>query len=629
MAQPRRSLPALAAGDRVLIRRGTTLTVPGDYDPGRDDVVFDSYLAAADAADAPKPVWTLSGSANFVVWTGNNSGVVFRNLQFVVPFGQTGRPAFRLSTSVPVRIGLVLEDCDFVGDDGAFIGLFSAPHEGFTVRRCTFTCARAASFSYGASGCVFLKASEGPAPFMVSNMVWDGNRITSPNGPGVLIRSGSASDDNAIRHSGKFFNATFRANRVHGCGTSGVFLRCGFNAQVTIPEAGRHYGWDGLVFEDNVVEDNGGSGASIGPNIDDTVRRTVIQRNRIWNNGRRNGTTGGLQLMGLRNALIQDNDCRDNWTTSVFDGVNLFLDVFDEATSAMQTSGAVGCVVRRNYCSGARGAGGADYAAWLQQQNPNSSNAPSSGIRLYFARGNYVYSNILFDNGSGIACDKSADNVIFNNTIRRCTMGFYDGVGMATRGTVFVNNVTIDCDWDHYGLGMDGWSPAQPSNGPIELDAVDGHFVSFIGPGQFLLVRNGVGARNFFIRETTDPNGRLGLAVISWRDSEDRVDATVLRPFSARQFASGALSIGSLEPYASAGRRTNARYGARVGSLREMTTGPGDITADPMISGAFVPQPGSPLVGAGEAPPLTPFEQITDARLQPFRLPPTIGALES
>jgi parallel beta-helix repeat protein len=604
------------------------LIVPGDYDPGQDDIAFDSYAGPGDAADAQKPVWTLSGSANFIVWTGNNSGMSFRNIKFVVPLGQTGRPAFRLTTSVPVRVGLVLEDCDFVGDDGAFVGLISARHDGLTVRRCTFSCARAASFSYGASGCVFLKASDGTAPFTVDDMVWEGNRITNTNGPGIQIRSGSSGDDNLVRYSGKFVGATFRDNQIRGCGTFGVFLRCGFNPLVTIPEAARHHGWDGLVFEDNVIEDNGGAGASVGPNIVDTARRTVIQRNRIWNNGRRNGTTGGLQLMGLRHALIQDNDCRDNWTTSTFDGVNLFLDVFDEANSAMQTSGALGCIVRRNYCSGARGAGGADYAAWLQEQNPNSSNAPSSGIRLYFARGNFVYANILFDNGSGIACDKSADNVIFNNTIRRCTMGFYDGVGMSTRGTVFINNVTLDCDWDHYGLGMDGWSPATACTAPIELEALDGQFVAFIGPGQFLTVRGGVGARNFFIREAADTDGTLGLAVISWRESEDQVNATVLRPFSTRQFAVGGLLIGSMEPYTDAGRRSNARFSARVGSLRAMSPGQGDIVIEPMISSAFAPQPGSPLVGTGGALPPTPFEQVTDAAMKPYRSPPTVGALE-
>jgi len=629
--RPLRSLPVLAAGDRVLIRRGTTLVVPGDYDPGVDDVAFDSYLGDGDTAATPKPVWTLSGTRNFIVWTGNNSGVVFRNLRFVVPPGQTGRPAFRLSTTVPIGIGLVLEDCDFVGDDGAFVGLISAPHQGLTVRRCTFACARAENFSYGASGCVFLKASDALAAFSVDNMAWDGNRISSPNGPGLQIRSGSASDDNVTRFSGRFVNATFRANRIHDCGTTGVFLICGFNRSVTIPEAGRHYGWDGLVFEDNVVEDNGGSGVSIGPNLVDTVRRTVIQRNRVWNNGRRNGTTGGLQLMGLRNALIQDNDCRDNWTTSDFDGVNLFLDIIDAATSAMQTSGAVGCIVRRNYCSGARGAGGADYAAWLREQNPNSSNAPSSGIRLYFGGGNFVYANVLIDNGSGIACDKSADNVIFNNTIRGCTMGFYDGVGTVSRGTVFVNNLTLDCDWDHYGLGADGWDPVRPTAGPgpIELDAVDGHYVGFSGAGQFHTVRFGVGARNFFIRETADLDGRLGLAVVSWKDSDDRVNATILRPFSARRFAPGALSIGSIEPYAATGRRSNARHGARVGSLREMSAGAGDVLSDPRIDAASRPQPGSPLLRSGDALPTTPFEQITDAAGRGFTVPPAIGAYEA
>jgi parallel beta-helix repeat protein len=628
-AAPRRTLPALRGGERVLIRRGTTLIVPGDYDPAADDVEFDGYLAPGDAADAPKPIWTLSGTRNFIVWTGNNNGVVFRNLRFVVPFGQTGRPAIRLSATVPIRVGLVMEDCDVTGDDGALVGLISADYEALTLRRCTFTCARAASFSHGASGCVFIKASGGAAAFAVTNMLWEGNRISNPSGPGMQIRSGSPTDDNAGRFAGKFVNATLRGNRFGDCGTTGVFLVCGFHGGVKIPEAGRHYGWDGLVFEDNVIENNGGSGASIGPNLADTERRTVIQRNRVWNNGHRNGTTGGLQLMGLSRALIQDNDCRDNWTTSDFDGVNLFLDIIDAATSAMQTSGAVGCVVRRNYCSGARGAGGADFAAWLAQQNPNSSNAPSSGIRVYFGRGNFVYANVLVDNGSGIACDKSADNVIFNNTIRRCTMGFYDGVGLATRGTRFFNNVTVDCDWDHYGLGLEGWTEVLPSTAEIRLDALDGHYVGFTGNGQFALVRDGVHGRNFFIRETADAAGTLGLAVVSWRDSEHRVNATVLRPFSALVFAAGALSIGSMEPYAPSGRHSNARHGARVGSLRQFAPGAGDVTADPLLGTGGAPLAGSPLLGAGAPLPASPFDEITDAARRAFRSPPSIGAFEA
>jgi parallel beta-helix repeat protein len=626
--RPRRSLPTLAARDRVLLRRGTTLVVPGDYDPRADDVSFDAYLGSGDPASAERPTWTLSGRENFVIWTGDNEGLAFRNIRFYVPPGQTGRPALRLSVSKGIRRGVLLEDCDVIGDDGALVGLLSAPCAGLTVRRCVFACARASSFAYGASGCIFIKASEGTAPFSVTDMLWEDNRITSVNGPGLQIRSGSSSDDNVTRFSGRFINATLRRNRVSDCATSGVFLRCGFHAGVRVRSAAEHYGWDGLMFEDNVVENNGGSGVSIGPNTTDSTRRTTIQRNRVWNNGRRNGTTGGLQLMGLNAALIQDNDCRGNWTTSDFDGVNLFLDVWDEATLEMQTTGARNCVVTRNYCAEARGAGGSDYAAWLAEQNPNSSNAPSSGIRLYFARGNAVFSNVLVDNGSGIACDKSADNVIFNNTVRRSTMGFYEGVGMGTRGNVFANNVSLDCDWDFYGLGAEGWSPVVPTSAEVVLDATDGSFVRFEGDAQFAAVRFAVGGRNFFIRESADDTARLGLAVISWKSSDRAVNATVLRPFSALRYAAGALAVGSIEPPLTQGRARNARHGARVGSLREQPAGLGDILADPLLDTDNAPQSASPLRSAGTAPPPVPFGPLTDAAGRPFESPPSVGAFQ-
>jgi hypothetical protein len=628
LLRPRRSLPTLAARERVFIRRGTTLTVPGDYDPRADDVSFDAYSAPGDPPGADRPTWTLSGRENFIVWTGDNEGLVFRNIRFLVPAGQTGRPALRLSVSRNIQRGLLLEDCEVIGDDGALVGLLGADCDGLTVRRCVFSCARAGSFAYGASGCVFIKASEGAAPFSVTRMLWEDNRITSINGPGLQIRSGSSSDDNARRFSGRFVDATFRRNRVSDCATSGVFLRCGFHPGVAVSSAAAHYGWDGLVFEDNVIENNGGSGVSIGPNIVDSRRRTTIQRNRVWNNGRRNGTTGGLQLMGLNGALIQDNDCRGNWTTSDFDGVNLFLDVWDEATLEMQTTGARGCVVTRNYCAGARGAGGADFAAWLAQQNPNSSNAPSSGIRLYFARGNAVFANVLIDNGSGVACDKSADNAVFNNTVRRCTMGFYEGVGMGTRGNVFVNNVSLECDWDFYGLGGDGWSPVLPTSAEVVLDATDGSFVRFEGEGQFAAVRFGVGGRNFFIRESRDDASRLGLAVISWKSSDRAVNATVLRPFSGLRFAAGDLSVGSMEPALPSGRARNARHGARVGSLREQPPGQGDILTDPLLDADNAPSMASPLRSAGAMPPPVPFGALADAAGRPFASPPSIGAFQ-
>lgn len=626
---PRRSLPQLAPGDTVLLRRGSTLQVLGDYDPRVAHVSFDAYALPTDPPDLPKPTWTLSATANFIVWTGDLEGLAFRNIRFLVPPGQTGRPAFRLSVRIPLQQAPVFEHCDFIGDDGAFYADLSSDCSGLSFTGCSFTCARAVSFSYGRSACVFMLATSGTRPFEVRDMRWDGNDVTHPAGLGMLIRSGSRTDDDAVTFAGRFVDASFRGNRWHHCATSGVFLRCGFHAAMRIDDAA-HYGWDGLLFEDNLVEHNGGSGASIGPNVRDSGRMTTIQRNRVLDNGRLHGTTGGLQLMGLRHALVQDNECRDNWTTDVFDGVNLFMDIFDEATDEMQTAGAVGCVVRRNTCSGARGAGGADYAGWLavQDDNPNSSNAPSSGIRLYFARGNHVYANLLVDNGSGIACDKSADNLIFNNTASACTMGYYDGVGLATRGNRFANNVSIGCDWDVYGLGTDGWTLPEPNGAEVVLSDTEGTAVLMTGAAQFVRVRSGVGSRNFFVRERADTQAGAGLAVLSMKHGDDEVQVHVLRPFSALRFAAGTLLVGAMEPYLPLGFERNARFAARIGSLKEIAPGLGDVLAFPQLDAAWVPQAGSPLRAAGAPQPATALVPITDKAGRPFAVPPSIGAFE-
>ncbi len=613
----------------MLLRGGTTLVELGDYDPRVPDVRFDSYALASDPVGTSKPVWTLSATANFIVWTGDLEGLVFRNIVFAVPPGQTGRPAFRLTVRRPLLRAPVFEVCDFVGDDGSFYADISADCAGLSFRACTFTCARALSYTYGASAAVFILATSGGRPFDVSGMVWEDNQITHPAGLGMLIRSGSSSDDDQLRFAGRFVDAAFRRNRWHDCATSGVFLRCGFHGAITI-DAARHYGWDGLLFEDNVIENNGGAGASIGSNVRDTHRITTIQRNRVIGNGRLHGTTGGLQLMGLRGALVQDNECRDNWTTGLFDGVNLFMDIFDEATDEMQTAGAVGCVVRRNVCSGARGAGGAGYADWLAQQhdNPNSSNAPSSGIRLYFAHGNHVYANVLGDNGSGVACDKSADNWIFNNTAVGCTMGYYDGVGLGTRGNHYLNNLSFDCDWDHYGLGTDGWTLPEATSGEVALSAVQGTVVILSGAGQFPLVRWAVAGRNFFVRERADLQGDGGLAVVSVKHSDDEVQVHVLRPFSSLRFAAGELLIGAMEPYLALGRERNARCAARVGSLKEIPPGVDDVLLYPQLDANLAPYASSPLRGAGAPHPEALLAPITDKSGRPFGHAPTIGAFE-
>ena len=628
-ASARRSLPALASGDTVLLRRGTTLEVLGDYDPKVAEVAFDAYLGEGDAADLPRPVWTLSAQANFIVWTGDLEGLAFRNISFRVAAGQTGRPAFRLTIRRPLARAPLFEDCEFVGDDGSFYADIAEDCEGLSFRRCTFTCARGLSFSFGGSAAVFILATSGSRPFAVTNMVWEDNRITHPTGLGMLIRSGSSSDDDVQRFAGRFVDASFRRNRWHDCGTSGVFLRCGFHDAATV-EGASHYGWDGLHFEDNVIEDNGGAGASIGSNVRDTHRVTTIQRNQVLNNGRVHGTTGGMQLMGLRHALVQDNVCTGNWTTAPFDGVNLFMDIFDEATSEMQTAGAVGCVVRRNLCSGARGAGGAGYAQWLAEQrdNPNSSNAPSSGIRLYFAHGNQVYANLLVDNGSGVACDKSADNDIFNNTAVACTMGYYDGVGLATRANRFFNNVSFDCDWDIYGLGTDGWTLPEPNTAEVALTGLQGSWVGLSGTAQFSLVRYGVGGRNFFVRERNDPLATRGLAVVSMKQGEDEIRVNVLRPFSALRFGPGELLVGAMEAYQAGHLKRNARNAARVGSMKEIPAGPDDVLDYPQLDTNWVPHPSSPLRGSGAAQPASGLAPITDKAGNPYGAQPTIGAFE-
>lgn len=627
--EARRTLPALRAGDTVLMRRGTTYRFDGNFDPGQDDIVFDAYSADGDPATAPRPVWTTSSPGQAVVWLVNRQRIVLRNLRVAVEPMTTGWPAIRFGNRRPVTQGLLIENCEVVGDDGALQGAIEAAFDGLVVRDSVFACAQAGSFAFGASGAVFIIASSGRAPFAVTGVVWEGNRVTNPRGMGMTIRSGSPTDDNQTTFPGRFVQATFRGNRWVGCGGAGVFLVCGFNARVSLDEAEGLYGWDGLLFEDNVVEDNAGSGASIGPNLRDTARRTVVQRNRVWNNGRLLGTTGGLQLNGLSHALVQDNDCRGNWTTDVFDGVNLFMDIVSGATSEMSTRGAVGCVVRGNHCADARGAGGASFEDWLvAQRQPNSSNAPSSGIRLYFSRANHVYANVLVNNGSGIACDKSGDNWIHHNTAVACTMGYYDGVGLATRGNRFVNNVALNCDWDFYGLGQEGWTTPRPTTAPVVLSAAIGSYVSMSGPSQFEVVRLGVAGRNSFVRETDDAAGTRGLAVVSNKESEDEVRVHVLRPFSATTFPAGALTLGSMEAYAPGALERNARHGSRLGSLRHIPAGAGDIEVDPQLDAQWRPLPASPLRRAGIAVPQPPFAELTDRGGRPFAAPPTLGAYE-
>jgi parallel beta-helix repeat protein len=627
-AAARLTLPPLAAGDRVFFRRGTTTVFASEFVPAVADLQFDAYTAAGDAADAPPPVWTLTGAGMYVLRTGGHEGHVFRHLRFEARNGETLRPAVRLEVVRPLARGCVFEDCEFAGDDGALVGVIRAACEGLAFRRCSFTAHRAQSFAFGATGCVFVAASVGSAPFDVVGMVWEDNRIESPAGPGMLLRSGSPTDDNVASFSGRFVDADFRRNRFERCGGHGVFLVCGFHDAVTVDGAGAHYGWDGLRFEDNVVADNASSGASIGPNLKDTRRTTLIQRNVVRNNGRLKGTTGGLQLNGLRHALVQDNECHDNWTTARFDGVNLFMDVIGPSSWEMATAGAVGCVVRRNRCSGARGAGGRSYEDWLAEQGtPNSSNAPSSGIRVYFGRGNQVYANLLRDNGSGIACDKSADNLVFNNTAIGCTMAFYDGVGLGTRGNRFFNNVSVGCDWDFHGLELEGWTPAEATTATVALSATRGTRVRVEGDAQFAAVHGGRGAPNFCIREAADTDGSLGLAVMSAKLSDSEVQVHVLRPFSSTRFDAGALVVGAMEAYRPGMLDHNGRHGARLGSVRALQPGPADIVEDPLLGDDFRPLPASPLVGRGAVLPAPLLEQHTDLHGVPFATPPTPGAL--
>ncbi len=625
-------MPTLSTGDAVFLRAGTVLELPGNYTPGAHGVSFDLYRHPDDPPDRPNPVLTTRDFGRFVMWMTNLESVRLSRLRIVAPAGVTARPALRYSVTAPVAQGLTLEDCEIEGDDGALYADLSSDCTGFTVRGCSFRAARAQTFSFGRTGAVFIVATSGTRPFQVNGLHWRGNTVTHPQGTGMMVRSGSATDDNLQSFSGRFVNATFSSNRWEHCGVAGVFLICGFHSGARIADAADHYGWDGLLFEDNVIADNGGSGLSVGPNVRDTFRPTTIQRNRVVNNGHRLGTTGGLQLMGLSNALVQDNECTNNWTTSTFDGVNLFMDVWDGATSEMATTGAVGCVVRRNVCSGARGAGGDSYADWLMQQNPNSSNAPSSGIRLYFAKGNFVYGNLLVDNGSGMACDKSADNWIFNNTIVRCTMGIYDGVGLATRGNRFFNNVTHLCDWDIYGLGIDGWTPVAATTGVVRLEALAGTFVRMNGADQFFAVRMGVGARNFSVREAADGQSGHGLAVVSMKQDQDTVFVHVLRPFTRLDFAPGELLVGAMEAYRSEPFHGNARSGATVGALREVQPGPTDLTAAPRLDASHRPLADSPLLGRGlplAALPDLPFGAPTDLAGRPFAAIPSFGAYDS
>ncbi|MEY2891594.1 MAG: hypothetical protein RJA98_1502, partial [Pseudomonadota bacterium] len=291
------TVPVLVSGETVYFRRGTTTVFPGNFDPGVADIVFDAYAAAGDAADAALPVWTTANPYTQVLWTGGHEKLVFRRLRFAVTEATTWRPAVRIDIVRPTAAAVVFEDCEFDGDDGALVGTLQAECSGLTFRRCRFTAQRALNAAWGATGCVFLTAGLGSAPFAVRGMVWEDNVLSSPAGSGLVIRSGAgAEDDNVAKFAGKFINTDFRGNSVQGCGGHGVFLVCGFHAEVRLADAPQHYGWDGLRFENNVISNNAGGGASIGPNLVDSLRATVIRGNTVHFNGHLKDTTGGLQL---------------------------------------------------------------------------------------------------------------------------------------------------------------------------------------------------------------------------------------------------------------------------------------------------------------------------------------------
>lgn len=630
------SLPPPRSGETVLFRRGTTVVFPGAFEPRVADVQFGAYAAPADAADAALPVWTTAATGSPVLRTGGYEGVVFRQLRLSVLGQETGQPAVRLDVARATAAAVMFEDCVLEGDEGALVGAIAAECTGLAFRRCHFTAQRATQW-WSSNGCVFITTGLGVAPYAVRAMVWDDNVVRSPAGPGVLIRSGALNeDDNVSVFAGKFINAEFRRNRVEDCGGTGVFLVCGFHADVRVTEAAAHYGWDGLRFEDNVVANNAASGVSVGPNLHDSERPTVIQRNTVHHNGHLAGTTGGLQLNGLTNALVQDNICTDNWTTAQFDGVNLFMDIISTVSAEMATTGAAGCVIRRNRCSGARGAGGGDYTSWLSAQSliisdspANSSNPPSAGIRLYYARSNQVYGNLLENNGSGIACDKSAGNLIFNNTILRCTMGFYEGVGLRSRGNRFFNNVLRDNDWDLYGLETQGWYATAPSTDVITLSAREGSSVELRGPSQFEALPFDPRVRNFSVRETADTAGEAGgFAVVSAHSRTGRLQVSVLRPFSALSFPAGALTIGAVEPHLPGDLQRNARFGAKLGSVRALPAGGDDLTGDLPLNTNFQPPAGSALIGAGLPVPSSALAgRPTDLNGRALGATPTLGAV--
>jgi parallel beta-helix repeat protein len=619
-ATPKQNLSSLtvANGDTVLFAAGITHVLSNVWNIPQSNVTVSAYGLVQN-----KPTITHSVANALVVTSINRNNTKLSYLRLYAAPNTTARPAFQFYNSTITNCTFSADHVDFVGDDGAALFSFLNSQQSCSVTNCTFTAARAVNAAYGGSGACYMLSGT-TAAFTVAGLLIDTCTFNNNPGRGLQIVSGQSGD--AVGVGGRYLMPTIQNSQFNYNGSTGLWMNIQRNGTTLYDLSAR--GFDGILVYNNQAIGNANFGMSIGPTWDNAVagvpsRKSVVRLNSIANNCA-SGTTGNLQLNGCFGILVERNVVTGAKGTGTFDGCNIFLDIMDAASPASFV-GCSYCTVRGNTSMGANTFGGT-YAAWVATAGvDNSTNPPSSGVRILRGYRNTVENNILTGNGAGVGLDKAIDNTVQHNTIVGNGIGIYEGVGAATRNNTLQNNILLNNNrdlWGMYSGGGAGIAAMASINAAVTLSqASPGQNVTVTATGAF----SGTYTVNFAIREVGDTNGTKGYAIVQSKTDSNTLVVTILRAFTSTSFTSGQLSIGSAEPFTINTPNYNCRYGATDTSLTSFPAGANDVTTSPGLGLDYMPTAGSPTIGAGT---YVSGASGAGTRRQLRPNPPTMGAYE-
>jgi hypothetical protein len=595
-ATPKQNVSALTltSGDTVLFAAGITHVLSNVWNIPAANITVSAYGLVQN-----KPVITHSVANAYVVTSINRNNTNISYLKLYAPASTTNRPSFLYYNSSVANAVFTMSNCDLVGDDGAMLVNFLTSQSSAIWTNCTFSAARAVNASFGGSGAVFMQTQTGSA-FTVSGLKFDTCTFNNNPGRGLQIVSGLSTD--AVGVGGRYLMPTIQNCQFNYNGSTGLWMNIQRNGTTLYDLSAR--GFDGILVYNNQAIGNANFGMSIGPTWDNAMagvpsRQSVVRGNSIAYNCA-SGTTGNLQLNGCFGILVELNVVTGAKGTGTFDGCNIFLDIMDAASPASFV-GCSNCTVRANTSVGAN-TFGATYASWVATAGvDNSTNPPSSGVRILRGHGNLVEHNLLIGNGCGVGLDKAIDNIVQFNTIVANGIGIYEGVGAATRNNLHRNNILLNNNrdlWGMYSGGGAGIAAMASINAAVTLSqATPGQNVTVSATGAF----SGTYTSNYAIREVSDTNGTKGYAIVQSKTDSNTLVVTILRAFTSTSFISGQLSIGSAEAFTINTPDYNCRYGATDTSLTSFSAGAHDITVDPGIDlTTYIPKSSSSAcVGVG------------------------------